>query len=96
MSLQMYTHSKQDLEKAVEVILNKVQNFQFLKSSKEAEKEDLITQKQACEFLNVSMPTIILWRKEKGLPHYDFNGRYYYSQTELLQYGKSKNQKASV
>lgn len=96
MSLLMYSHSKQDLEKAVEIILNKVQNFQLLKSSKEPEKEDLISQKQACEFLNVSMPTIILWRKEKGLPHYDFNGRFYYSENELLQYGKSKNQKTSI
>lgn len=96
MSLQMYTHSKQDLEKAVEIILSKAQNFQFAKSSNEPKKEDLISQKQACEFLNISMPTIILWRKEKELPHYDFNGRYYYSQSELLQYGKSKNHKASI
>ena len=91
MSLVMYSHSNQDLEKAVEIILNKVQNFQFLKSSKESEKEDLISQKKACEFLNISMPTIIMWRKEKELPHYNFNGRFFYSQSELLQYGKSKN-----
>lgn len=96
MSLLMYSHSKQDLEKAVEIILNKVQNFQLLKTSKEAEKEDLISQKQACEFLNISMPTIILWRKEKELPHYNFNGRFFYSQSELLQYGKSKNHKIGV
>ncbi len=96
MSLQMYTHEKQDLEKIVEIILNKVQNFQLLKSSKEPEKEDLISQKQACEFLNISMPTIILWRKEKELPHYNFNGRFFYSQSELLQYGKSNNQKVSI
>ena len=96
MSVQLYSHNKQDLEKVVEIILNKVQNFQFLKSFKEPKKEDLISQKEACEFLNISMPTIILWRKEKELPHYNFNGRFYYSQSELLQYGKSNNQKTSI
>lgn len=93
MSVQLYSHSKQDLEKVVEIILNKVQNFQLLKSLKDPEKEDLISQKQACEFLNISMPTIILWRKEKDLPHYDYNGRFFYSQKELLEYGKRNNHK---
>jgi excisionase family DNA binding protein len=96
MSVQLYSHSKQDLEKVVEIILSKVQSFQLQKTSKESEKEDLISQKEACEFLNISMPTIILWRKEKELPHYNFNGRFFYSQSELLQYGKKNNQKLSV
>jgi hypothetical protein len=93
MSIQLYSHTKQDLEHAVEVILNKVQSFQLLKSSKESEKEDLISQKEACEFLNISLPTIISWRKDKDLPHYNYNGRFFYSQKELLEYGKKSNQK---
>lgn len=89
MSLQLYSHSKQDLEKVVEVVLSKIQNFQFIPPTKEAVKEDLITQKEASIFLNISLPTIIHWRKEKGLPHYNYNGRFYYSKKELLEYGKS-------
>ncbi len=92
MSLTMYTHGKQDLEKAVEIILNKASNFQLQQTKKEFENEDLISQKAACLFLKVSIPTIILWRKEKGLPHYNFNGRFFYSESELLAYGKRKNQ----
>ncbi|WP_322549711.1 helix-turn-helix domain-containing protein [Flavobacterium psychraquaticum] len=91
MSLQLYSHSKQDLEQVVEIVLNKVKNFQIGNSSNETKKEDLITQKEASEFLNVSLPTIILWRKEKNLPHYNYNGRFYYSTKELLEYGKKLN-----
>lgn len=93
MSIQLYSHSKQDLEKVVEIILSKVQNFQLLKTSKESNKEDLISQKEACKFLGISLPTIISWRNEKNLPHYDFNGRFFYSEKELLEYGKRKNNK---
>lgn len=93
MSIQLYSHSKQDLEKVVEIILSKIQNFQILKTSKDTQREDLISQKQACKFLDISLPTIISWRKEKDLPHYDFNGRFFYSEKELLEYGKKKNNK---
>jgi hypothetical protein len=93
MSVLLYSHSKQDLEKVVEIILSKVQNFQISKSSNDSEKEDLISQKEACKFLNISLPTIINWRKEKDLPHYNYNGRYFYSEKELLEYGKRNNHK---
>ena len=93
MSLQLFTHGKQDLEKAVEIILSKFQHLQTAQPNITAnEREDLISQKKACLFLKVSIPTIIHWRKEKGLPHYNFNGRFFYSESELLAYGKKKNQ----
>jgi hypothetical protein len=91
MSLQLYSHSKQDLEQVVEIILSKVQNFQLGNSNQEIKKEDLISQKEASKFLNISLPTIIFWRKEKSLPHYNYNGRFYYSTRELLEYGKNLN-----
>ncbi|KVV13405.1 helix-turn-helix domain-containing protein [Flavobacterium sp. TAB 87] len=93
MSVQLYSHSKQDLEKVVEIILNKIQNFQLTNTAKEAKPEDLISQKEASKFLKISLPTIIAWRNEKDLPHYNYNGRYYYSPTELLEYGRRNNHK---
>ena len=42
MSLQFYSHSKEDLEKIVETVLNKVQNFQLPKTSKESQKAEII------------------------------------------------------
>ena len=90
MSVQLYSHSKSDLEKAVEIILSKAKEFRSPIASSEEKPEDLISQNEAAKFLHISMPTIIDWRKNKDLPHYNFNGRFFYSKKELLQYGKNK------
>ncbi|MFP3598215.1 helix-turn-helix domain-containing protein [Chryseobacterium sp. SIMBA_029] len=88
MSIQLYSHSKGDLEKAVEIILNKAHNFIVPSKNEESQPEDLISQTEASKFLHVSIPTIIDWRKNKNLPHYNFSGRFYYSKKELLEYGR--------
>jgi len=88
MSIQLYSHSKNDLEKAVEIILNKAQSFIAPSKNEESQPEDLISQTEASKFLHVSIPTIIDWRKNKNLPYYNFSGRFYYSKKELLEYGR--------
>ena len=90
MSTLLYSHSKGDLEKAVEIILSKATNFIIPQKQSEEQPEDLISQFEASKFLRISIPTIIDWRKYKDLPHYNFNGRFYYSKKELLEYGKKK------
>ena len=89
MSLQLYSHSKGDLEKAVEIILKKATEF-TLPAIAEQQPEDLIPQIEAAKFLHISIPTIIDWRKNKNLPYYNFSGRYYYSKKELLEYGRNR------
>lgn len=91
MSLQLYSHSKSDLEKAVEIILNKAHNFVIPQKQTKEQPEDLISQIDASKFLHVSIPTIIDWRKNKKLPYYNFSGRFYYSKKELLDYGRNRN-----
>ena len=90
MSVQLFSHSKSDLEKAVEIILKKATEFTLPTNKAEEQPEDLISQIEATKFLHISVPTIIEWRKNKNLPHYNFNGRYYYSKKELLEYGKNQ------
>ena len=90
MSVQLYSHSKSDLEKAVEIILNKAKEFRLPIEASKENPEDLISQTEAAKFLHISMTTIIDWRKHKDLPHYNFNGRFFYSKQELLKYGKDK------
>lgn len=92
MSTLLYSHSKGDLEKAVEIILQKATNFIIPQKQSEEQPDDLISQIQASQFLRISIPTIIEWRKNKNLPHYNFNGRFFYSKKELLDYGRRKNQ----
>lgn len=89
MSTLMYTHTRQDLEKIVEIILQKTNSILATQiAPQQPVDEKLITQKEAAELLQKSVATIIEWRKYKGLPHYNFNGRFFYSPKELLTYGK--------
>ena len=90
MSLQRFSHSKTDLEKSVEKKKKKATDFTLPVKKAEEQPEDLISQIEATKFLHISVPTIIDWRKNKSLPHYNFNGRYYYSKKELLEYGKNR------
>ncbi|HFK5505994.1 helix-turn-helix domain-containing protein [Elizabethkingia anophelis] len=92
MSIQLYSHSKADLEKAVEIILKKATEFTLPLKKEEDHPEDLIPQIEASKFLHVSIPTIIDWRKNKDLPYYNFSGRFYYSKKELLEYGRNRRQ----
>lgn len=93
MSVQLYSHNKGDLERAVEIILTKANQITISKTTaSEGLEENLISQGEAAKYLKISLPTIIDWRNNKGLPHYEFHGRYYYSKRELLEYGRRKNQ----
>lgn len=90
MSALMYTHTRQDLEKIVEIVLQKTNSILAKQITTQApEEEKLITQLEAAKLLQKSVATIIEWRKNKGLPHYNFNGRFFYSPKELLHYGKN-------
>ena len=91
MSVQLYSHTKADLEKAVEIILKKATDFTLPVKKAEEQPEDLISQIEATKFLHISVPTIIDWRKNKNLPHYNFNGRYYYSKRNFWNTEKPKN-----
>lgn len=92
MSVQLYSHSKGDLEKAVEIVLQKANSILLVKEQKPIEEiESLVSQKEAAKILHKSVATVIEWRKNKGLPHYNFNGRFLYSRKELLEYGRNHN-----
>ncbi|WP_439559062.1 helix-turn-helix domain-containing protein, partial [Dyadobacter sp.] len=94
MSIQLYSHAKGDLEKAVEIVLQKANSLLLVKEKKTPEEIDqLIPQAEAAKVLQRSVATVIDWRKNKGLPHYNFNGRYLYSKAELLEYGRKQAQK---
>ena len=90
MSTLLYSHSKGDLEKAVEIILSKATNFSLPQKQSQEQPDDLISQIEASKFLKVSTQTIIYWKKNKNLPYYNFSGRFYYSKKELLEYGRNK------
>lgn len=83
----LFTNSEDDIYTIVEIVLNKAKE-RLIEIALEESSKDLLSQENAAKFLKISIPTIIDWRNNSNLPHYNFNGRYYYSKQELLDFGK--------
>lgn len=85
-----YTHSKDDLIKAVRLIMNEIRQTELIDTSIPQDDEKL-TQKAASQLLGVSVTTIIDWRKSGKIPRdaYMRIGRpIFYSKKKLLEYAR--------
>ena len=85
-----YTHSKDDLVRAVRLIVNEIRQTELIDSSIPSDDEKL-TQKAASLLLGVSVTTIIDWRKSGKIPRdaYMRIGRpIFYSKKKLLAYAR--------
>lgn len=85
-----YTHSKEDLIRAVRLIMNEIRQTELIDTSIPNDDEKL-TQKAAAQLLGVSVTTIIDWRKSGKIPRdaYMRIGRpIFYSKKKLLEYAK--------
>lgn len=85
-----YTHSKDDLVRAVRLVINEIRQTELVDSSIPQDDEKL-TQKAASLLLGVSVTTIIDWRKSGKIPRdtYMRIGRpIFYSKKKLLEYAR--------
>lgn len=86
-----YTHNKEDLVRAVRLIVNEIRQTELVDTSIPIEDEKL-SQKAAAQLLGVSTTTIIDWRKTGKIPRdaYMRIGRpIFYSKKKLLEYAKN-------
>lgn len=44
----------------------------------------LLTQKQACELLKISLPTLILWKSKGLIPYSQINRKIYFKKNDVL------------
>lgn len=89
-NILFYTHSKDDLVRAVRLVINEIRQTELVDSSIPQDDEKL-TQKAASLLLGVSVTTIIDWRKSGKIPRdaYMRIGRpIFYSKKKLLEYAK--------
>lgn len=92
--MQLFAFSKSDVEKVVDVVLQRMENrFPITARSATDNAEEFISQKDAAKLLKISLPTIIKWRREEALPHYQFGDRFMYLKSEIIDYGKIKKMK---
>ena len=84
MSNLLYTHSKKDLEAIVEIVIERLRKTDISQSTKDIPEDDRLTQTQAAKLLNISVVTLIDWKKKGIVPFYQVQRSIFYSKRELI------------
>jgi len=80
-----YTHNKEDLVRAVKLIINEIRKTESIPDTPINPEEDRLTQKEAATFLGISVTSIIAWKKAGKIPYYQIGRSIFYSKNELLK-----------
>ncbi|WP_150452615.1 helix-turn-helix domain-containing protein [Arenibacter lacus] len=79
-----YTHTKEDLKRAVKMVLEELRKTEYIQETSLNLEEDRLTQKEAAKFLGISVTSLISWKKKKIIPYYQIGRSIFYSKKELL------------
>ncbi|MGV0947546.1 helix-turn-helix domain-containing protein [Empedobacter falsenii] len=85
MSNLLYTHSKKDLEAIVEIVIKRLRKMDISETTKDIPEDDRLTQKEAARLLNISVVTLIDWKKKGLVPFYQVQRSIFYSKKELIE-----------
>lgn len=85
MSNLLYTHSKKDLEAIVEIVIERLRKMDISETKKDIPEDDRLTQKEAARLLNISVVTLIDWKKKGLVPFYQVQRSIFYSKKELIE-----------
>ena len=84
----LYGFTKQDLERTIEVVINRLRKTELIQDSSSNPEEDRLTQTEAAELLGVTVQCLIKWKKKKLIPFYQIGRSVFYSKNELLNQAK--------
>ena len=87
MSLQVFT-TRKDIERVIEIVIERMSHSEFIHTQKVEYENDRLSQKQAAEFLGVSVVTLIQWKKKGAIPYYQIATKPFYSKRELLEFSR--------
>jgi len=87
-----YTHTKEDLQRAVKMVIDEMIKTRTITNTPINPEEDRLTQKQTCQFLGISEPTIVSWKKKGIIPYYQIEDTIFYSKAELLELARKNPQ----
>jgi excisionase family DNA binding protein len=79
----LYSHDREDLINAVRIVLEELKKND-LKIADVPSEDERLNQKEVAKLLNVSVPTIIAWRKANKLPHYRIGRFILFDKREIL------------
>lgn len=80
-----YTHNKEDLKRAVKMIIDEIRKTETISDTSINPEEDRLTQKEAANFLGISITSLIAWKKQGKVPYYQIGRSIFYSKSELLK-----------
>lgn len=80
-----YTHNKEDLVRAIKLVINEIRKTDTISDSPITPQEDRLTQKEAAAFLDVSVTTIISYKKKGLVPYFQIGRSIFFSKSELLK-----------
>ena len=89
-NILFYTHEKDDLVRAVRLVINEIRQTELIDTSIPQDDEKL-SQSDCAKLLNISVTTIIDWRKSGKIPRdaYMRIGRpIFYSKKKILEYAR--------
>lgn len=80
----LFGFNKKDLERTVRLVVDEVRKTEIIESDSNLPREDRLTQKEAAQFLGISVTSIIAWKKKGHIPYYQIGRAIFYSKSELL------------
>lgn len=80
-----YTHNKEDLKRAVKLIIDEIRKTETISNSPIHPEEDRLSQKEAAKLLGISITSLISWKKKGIVPYFQIGRSIFYSKTELLK-----------
>ncbi len=83
--ISIYTHNREDLKKAVRLVIEEIRKTEILSQSFTDIKNDRLTQKEAAQFLGISITSLISWKKHGKVPYYQIGRSIFFYKSELLE-----------
>ena len=89
-NVMFYSHSKDDLKRAVKMIIDEIRKTEIIDEKPDLAK-DRLSQREAASFLGISVTSIISWKKQNKLPFFRIGNAVFYSKSDLTKLA-NKNQ----
>jgi excisionase family DNA binding protein len=81
----LYSHDRNDLINAVRIVLDEIRKNDLSANSLPSGDDEKLNQSEVAKLLNVSVQTIIAWRKANKLPHYRIGRFILFDKKEILK-----------
>lgn len=85
MSNSIYVLTPKEVERVVEIVVNRLRKTDFIDQSNINIEDDRLTQTEAAELLGITVQSLIKWKQKKLIPYYQIGRSIFYSKKELLK-----------